>query len=877
MAKKWTVCTHADTGRVVYVQTLKRFIEHHGLEQSTVYAIRSGRGDQHHHKGWAFAFHPGDPPLNAVVFDEAAFAAGADPYPERDPDAVGVAEAFEDEDDDSDAALAELLADVTGDESPQEIVRKMSAALGKLMVQSAKGDKSISVSKIKNLSAALKDYASVYGIDPSENTDGRPIEEQVRDLLQELLITDQAAYEATDEQLDGLIAEMLKAVQRSGELYDEINKRGVRACDVLSVEDLQNVDPLQDPGGPPGPKVIAELANRWVRRLRKVKRLARWAREPCEAGMSRREEFAWRTTHLIRFMSYVGRPDIPGMTHFIYADFHVEIAAKLWMMKNRWRIDSRHGLIAPGDMLEGRPFEGEDYYGGLFMVPPRHSKTEMISVYDTALDNIYDTRDQQAILHADKDTASNKMLVPVQTLFRRDNNAGRRLARLYPEVRISKSDNTKHRFRLHNAQRPSNPNLITGSPFTAGLGNNLNKLRLDDVVEASDRYEPTTRERRSVLINTTWVTRLHGKHGLVIVTGYPHHPDDFTWKLYLQALEYQSSGGRSGANIMVVRRAVGGPKTVPPFKPIWPEMYDAKWLRNRYNALNCDDTVWSSNFMLLPVPADKQIVRRVRLYDPTAPEVVDFLERASYHLSVDPAAKGEEANDKAGLVLVAVGDMQYEREVGGGLSELYTERMALVVHEDEFHASQPELTAHMVAMGARYNIECGHIEQVTGLGTDMQHALEEHYGIRQVKLHGTANKNKAQRLRAVAPVLEHSNPDVPARVAFPGVRLLDERGREQPTLVPRGDMVRLIDYVTKFFAKSGFHSMDALTQVLRDLVATGEIHASSGAFSRELAEGFGRRVVNRKLQLFAENAAKLREREQDGEYAGIARNPYNMV
>lgn len=880
MGKKWTVCKQVDTDRTVFVRTISKLIEHHGLDKSTVYAIRAGRGDQNTHKGWSFAWHEGDPPLNAVIFDEDAYAAGESPYPDAVEGEVSIEDAFgvEDVDDEEQKrALREALGDIKGDESPQEMVRKMSAGLGKLMVRAAQGDKSVSINTVKNLSAALKDYASVFGIDPSDSADGRPIEEQNRDLMMQLLISDQAIYEATDAQLEGMEKEMLGVVDMAGELYDDINARGVRACDVLSRDDILQIDPDQDPEEPPGPKVIAELAMRWVRRLRKVKRLAGWAREACEPGMSRREEFVWRTTHLLRFMCFVGRPDVPGMTHFIFADFHVEISAKLWIMKNHWRIDSRYGLIAPGDVFEGKPFEGEIYYGGLFMVPPRHSKTETISVFDTALDNVLDTRDQQAVIHANKDVASDRMLVPVQTLFKRDNDAGRRLGRLYPHVRLANHDNTKHRFRLHNAQRPANPNLITGSPFTAGLGNNLNKVRADDIVEASDRYEPTTRERRIALFNQTWVTRLHGRKGLVIITGYPHHPEDLVWKLYEKAMAYQSTGGRTGVNMLVVRRAVGGPKSVPPFKPIWPEMYDATYLRNKYNALN-DDTIWSSNYMLLPVPADKQIVRQVRLYDPNAPEVIEFLENAEYHLSVDPAAKGDEANDKAGLVMIAVGELRYERELRGGLTEVFTERVGLVVHEDEFYASQPELTAHMVAMAARYNIECGHIEQVTGLGIDMQYALEEHYGITNVKLHGTANKSKAQRLRAVAPVIEHSNPDIPGKILFPGVRMLDEQGRMSPMLTPRPDMTRLIGYITKFFATSGKHSLDAFTQLVLDLVKTGAISASAGGFSRQLAEGhFGRQVKNRKLEQFAEMAQKLRDRENDDEYAGVTRSPYNLV
>lgn len=330
-------------------------------------------------------------------------------------------------------------------------------------------------------------------------------------------------------------------------------------------------------------------------------------------------------------------------------------------------------------------------------------------------------------------------------------------------------------------------------------------------------------------------------------------------------------------NMLVVRRPVGGPKTMPRFFSIWPEMYDAKYLEQRWNEIN-NPTTWASNYQLTPMPDDLQMVRKTRLYDPTDPAVVQFLQHATYHLSLDPAAKGEEINDKAGLVVVAVGDLEYDREIDSDRTEIITERVCLVVHESEFHATQNELTAHTVAMAAQYNIETAHIEQVAALGTAMAESLEENYGITNVVLHPVRNMNKAARLRAVAGVLEHSNPNVPARVAFPGVRVLDERGRLSAQLAPAPEMARLIKYVEHFHAETGLHSLDALTQVLGYLVRGGDIRASSGEFSRQVAAGFGnRRITSRKLQIFAQAAERMREHENQGDYALLARNQYNMV
>ena len=144
-------------------------------------------------------------------------------------------------------------------------------------------------------------------------------------------------------------------------------------------------------------------------------------------------------------------------------------------------------------------------------------------------------------------------------------------------------------------------------------------------------------------------------------------------------------------------------------------MYPQSELRAKYYQLN-DASLWAANYQLSPITSDQRIVERLRLYDPDDDLVKQFLRSATYHLSVDPAAKGDGTGDKAGVVVGALGSMvQVDFENG---RELITEeQMLLIVYAEEFYATQTQLTEHMLAMTSKYPIDTAHIEQVTGLGS----------------------------------------------------------------------------------------------------------------------------------------------------------------
>jgi hypothetical protein len=271
--------------------------------------------------------------------------------------------------------------------------------------------------------------------------------------------------------------------------------------------------------------------------------------------------------------------------------------------------------------------------------------------------------------------------------------------------------------------------------------------------------------------------------------------------------------------------------------------------------------------MLSPITDDQRIVQELRKFDLTSMEAERFLKNATYHLSVDPAAKGDGSGDKAGVIVAALGDL-LRVEIVNGNEIVHEETVAIVVYEDEFYATQTELTEHMVAMTARFPIDTAHIEQVTGLGSAMAESLETHYGISRVVLHGVANKGKAARLRAVAPILENSDPLLPAKVLFPGKYPVDDDGERIPNqpMDVVSDMKHLSNYIINFAVESGYHSLDALTQLCRHLVQSGDLSVHEGEFSRQA--NAGRFIQQRAMKLRRmEEAVQSYAVEQNDEYS----------
>ena len=860
MTKPWTKCTHASG--VVYTKNLSAFCRDKQLDKSTAYKIRKAETGKRSLHGWSFDFVD-SPPDGAKIYEPqdedggVSFASvmhsAVPPDPPKDTNTV-------------DAVIQEMSGKNVSEMTPIEKYRELSTLIMNMSLETAMGKADYPVGfKPKDLTAVLESYAKAWNIDPKKAMDMRTEADKISDACEMILKDSGRIWEIEHPVLLGIVDGMQKIEQHAEDYARRLKGSGTRADTLMSAADLLEVDPTQSQGEPPNPKVIREAARRWANRLRKVMHLADRARNPSENGMSRDQRVISESTHLLRFQLYVGRPDIESALVYQFSHIHIRAAMRIWMARNRCAIVPGVGIVLPGEKDNmGRKFLGERYLGTLIMMPPRHGKTDMV-IHDIVLSIDLQPRIQMAVIH-DKESEASKVLRAAQNCFDPKTSQGRRNLRLFPDRVLTDYDNNMTTLRVYNDDPPRNPNLMAASVWVSGQGNNLDRLYGDDLVPQSDMTEDNTREQRKIRFSGTWMTRLQGKEWDVVLTGYPRHNQDLMWEYYTQAQLADETGGAEGMKMMALRLPVGGPKSNPPFHAIWPEMYPPSELRAKYNQLN-DASLWAANYMCSPITSDQRIVERLRLYDPDSDDIKQFLKTATYHLSVDPAAKGDGTGDKAGVVVGAVGSL-VDVDFENGREIITEETVMLIVYADEFYATQTQLTEHMLAMTGKYPIDTAHIEQVTGLGSAMAEALETHYGISRVVLHGTANKGKAARLRAVAPMLEHADPSIPAKVLFMGKRPNDADGNPDPdgTLMIHPSMKRIHDYIVNFAVMSGYHSLDAATQLIKQMVQQGDLTVHEGGFTRELKKGQVRSLSRQKLARL-ERALNDYDSPQEGEYA----------
>jgi phage terminase large subunit-like protein len=258
--------------------------------------------------------------------------------------------------------------------------------------------------------------------------------------------------------------------------------------------------------------------------------------------------------------------------------------------------------------------------------------------------------------------------------------------------------------------------------------------------------------------------------------------------------------------------------------------------------------------MLEPITDDMKIVRRVRLVDIEDPRVQEMLRTAENRMSVDPASKGDGTGDKAGLVVMAIGDI-VSAEKRDGISYMDRETIGLVRLAKEFDATQTEIMNEMRDVSRRININMAYVEVVGGYGSAIIEALQNFHGV-----HSTIglkpDGNKAARFKAVAGMLENADPLIPATIAFPAKYPRDAQGNipDGARLEPIEGMDKLISYVENFAVEEGYHSLDALTQMAK--MALPVLGAGRGAFSAEVQQEMRPGVSANKVRKYREAQAR---------------------
>lgn len=653
--------------------------------------------------------------------------------------------------------------------------------------------------------------AKMHGLELKHIVDNRTEAEKFADAVEKLDAGLDSLWPELENLLNALESEYDKMLRYGDDYFRERNEK---ARDQESKID---------------PKAWAETVLKWIARLRLMRRVMDRARTDIDPMATELDRVISESVSLLRYMLFVMRPDKdtdqPGSI-FLVGRHLVKMVVDLWVAENRceWTpwgprkpLEERH----PDDWQARRIAAGIDYDGVMLMYPPRHSKTSVLRAW-VCRRIARDQRTQGAYVH-DMDEEAQKFNRYVQAAFDMNTDTGKRNYSLY-KFELAGYDNAATTMRLQVDDPPKCPNLTCATVWSSKLGINLDWLIVDDVVPKKDQDQPTLRERRKQQFKRVWLTRFHGSRGFYIVAGYPWHHEDLVWDTYQEAKRWARSNGAAGQCLVVSKMAVGGPATSPQFYSIWPEMYPVKELRRRYMMMN-DAAGWAANWMLNPITDDLRIVKRVRLYDPHAKEVREAIEGAVIHLSLDPAATNRAKSDKAGLVRAALCDVVARTPTEWG-EQVETETMMLVLDAEEFHATQAEAADRMARIGSGSRVDYIHIEVAGGYGTSARDLLGAIHGVSSIIEHKPGMRNKEQRLRGVAPLVEDGSPGLRAKVAFPGVRgadgelVVDERVRQ------------LVDYVVNFRVTTGHHSLDAFTQVCKHVAH--ELGAGEGAVTAEI-------------------------------------------
>jgi hypothetical protein len=639
----------------------------------------------------------------------------------------------------------------------------------------------------ESMTKMIEREAEQAGLDPKNIADARSEGDKISDAVTRLLEDGDrdALFEELDEELDILEKQMAAVVERGENL----------------IKDRAMMNIMED---------NIHRGKLWLNRIRRVKRLREMTRHPIPKNQRNKDEVtqaAWSATHIIRYMLYVGRSSTIGMktdtgrTTHIYqiGRHHIRFAVDTWEARNGVTYDL------------GKPIVGgrRANKGVILIAPPGHGKSEFASHY-LALEIALRPRTQSLYIHAIVDKAQEQK-AHVARLFSRDSAAGRKHLSIWP-AELDKTDNNKTKMRVKLAERSKSPTVTATGIMSAQLGADTNIQILDDIVPQSDVDQPTERDRRFKLLSGTFGTRQRGTDTFRIVIGtFWHHDDALSrlWKtsdksdLYLCSKQY-----------------TGGPNTSPPFFPLWPEVFPASELRRRFQEMNNNVSLWSANYMGNPISDESRLIKRLAYYDPESQDHQDFMASAIYHVSVDPTATNKESSDKAGIVYVAIGEVPIDVQTDKGIERGYVNR-ARVIDYKEVHNNQVELADTVARYALNRPVYQVHIETRSGFHATAD-LIASKWGIEAMR-HDPGPKNKEQRLKQCAGVIDNSLAGLSALVEFPGVRLAD--GKVGPDDRHKEFYQQFLD----FGYAPDDHCVDAVTQLVNHFLRSGDLVAGGAA------------------------------------------------
>ncbi len=627
----------------------------------------------------------------------------------------------------------------------------------------------------------LRDEMKLYGWDPKHVLDTRTEAQRWQDVLEQMQRTPDAILEQMQSLLDRVREEQRRSV-------------------TLAAESFMTMGGDRPNEGPDEREQRQKKSERWACLLDTLSQTRRWALEELPddllpdrlLGETAVRRHALRSSHVLRFMLYVGRSSMNEGTDsrqgvFRIAQHHADFARTIYMTFNDLVLTKSGGVIRAK----------QPWAGCVLVAPVRHGKTNIVS-HQYALWLNQRPGGSHLFTHAREDEAA-KSLTYVASYFTRDEANGRRNLSLFPNGRIVSK--AASRLLLKSKEAKKQRTLEAGGISAKVGGADADTVWADDVVDSDAVSQESERNRTARRLSSQWFSRLTGKHAKYIVTATLWHYDDAVSRLI------HAARSRKIQTWLCIRRT-GGPEDG--FRPLWADVYPASWLRAKYNEWK-DPRLFSAVFQANPMPESLRQVKRLRFYDPASPQHREFMESfdTTYYVSVDPAATAHDKSDKASFVWGAMGDVA---SVDGDVE--VRERRVRILDARQFHATPVALVEEIGAFmsDASTGGRLVNYVLIESRGNTVADLFQQTYGVTPVYC-DPGNASKTVRLKQVASMLDDSLQDKgldPAVVEFPGAR--DE---ETGKLVCHPEYQWLSDQIILHGVSAEDHGLDAVTQLCR--------------------------------------------------------------
>lgn len=690
-----------------------------------------------------------------------------------------------------------------------------------------------SVANLPQMLSGFRELCDMHGVDADLLAEQKSETVLIREAIDRLLETPEALFELEDRQIDLLDQRMTETVRIMGEFID-------RQKDKASIAGVQQVAEHHLAINIHQAQIKKKSAERILTMIEKVRRLRRWAREAIPSEALKGLEDRWDASRTLRFMLYVGRSNISkggeGNQFYTIGKHHCAMAFSVWKAK--------YGIHVGPFMLQKGAYYGAKgvnpkYDGCIIVCPPGHGKSDF-AAHEVALWIIDNPYEQVLVGHAKEDKASDQMRY-TSAMFDMGEPVGRRRHALFPHIKVSRKKRpTTSSLHLDVDQTLKAPALRAHGINEAISGSNATKMLLDDPVDEKEAEEPSTRDRKYNRICNTWLTRLRGsEETFTLVTATIWHEDDAVSRLV-------SLADAGKARYVICWMPAGGPDK---FKPVWPEMYPAAYLKSKY-AQNPQQ--YQTVYMMKPAGKSGKIVNAFRWFDPQSEEHQEFIGRCAVHVTVDPSATNRQKSDRHGVLFVGVGELRQETALENGGKQVSTRRVARILSADSIHAAPVDVLASIAARAAAQRVDYLHIETVGGFGA-LADVAENLYDMPTIRHTPTGQGSKEQRLRSVAPMIDASLPGMIPCVEFP-------HAPDDPTR-PHDDIRWLTDQILRFGSTKADDGVDALTQLLKHL--SGELSPGEGAVTQSVRASLT--AGNPALAAIYSAFRKQREMEQNAE------------